>query len=86
MKKKKFWKHGQQALFAEVAGLNPRSVNDVLHRRCGVSYYRALAFERASKLLFSNRKISWKHWIANRASKHPAFYGKPQPLKTYKRG
>ena len=78
-KAKPYWKHGSQIRFAEFAETTLTSINDVLHRRCGVSYHRALRLSDAAISL--KKRIPWTELLNNRTSKHPAFYGKPHKIK-----
>lgn len=80
MKKKLFWKEGQKALFARMTGVSLSCMSDILHRRRGLSPERALEFEDKGKLLLDPAP-SYKDWMLNRYSKHPAFFGKSKRLK-----
>ena len=78
MAKKRKWRRGEQAALAREAGISPQHVNDILHRRRGVSYSRARVLRDASARVLGRRnEIPVLEWLLNRISEHPAFYGTP---------
>lgn len=72
-----FWGRGQQADLAGEAGATAQDINDILHRRRGVSPQRARELEAAS-LTVLGFAIPWEAWLFNRTCRHPAFYGEPE--------
>jgi hypothetical protein len=73
---KQFWKHGQITELAKHLGADVRYVSAVINRQIGISQYRALAFEEASKKVL-DVPVPWIEWHFNKTSTHPAFKGKP---------
>jgi len=67
-----FWKRGQRAKVAALAGISQSTLSDILHRRRGVSGPRAMALSEASE-----GEVPVMAWFLNRYTKHPAFFGDP---------
>jgi hypothetical protein len=71
-----YWKHGQQAEIARLAGIPESHLSNILHRSRGCSVTRAKALEAASDMVLGVR-IPWEIWVCNRQTNHPAFTGEP---------
>jgi len=74
--KKSYWPYGSQKKLYELAGMKQQNLNEILHRRRGVSYQTALKLQNISYKALK-KKINWKEWLTNKYSNHPAFFGDP---------
>jgi len=75
---KDFWKYKEKMLFAELAGVSPGYLSDILHRHKNISAKVALKFEKISTLM--HKKIPFHDWVLSKQSKHPAFYGRRKKI------
>jgi plasmid maintenance system antidote protein VapI len=68
-----FWGRGDQTAIANEVGVDPRHINDVLHRRKGVSPEFA---ERLAAATFraTGKEVPMWCWLWNRVTNHKAFY------------
>lgn len=69
----KFWKHGQILKLAELAEIKQTNLSEILHRKRGVSKYRAILLEKTSKKVLGF-SIPFYDWIFNKVSNHPCFF------------
>jgi transcriptional regulator with XRE-family HTH domain len=71
---RKYWATApvSQIELAKLSGLTRQALNDILHRRRGVSIRRAFVLERAASKL--GLDIPWNAWACNRSTPHAAFY------------
>lgn len=70
-----YWPHGAQNDLAELIGCTPQRINDILHRRVGVSKEMALQLEEASRSVLGGAGVPWQEWLFNETTRHDAFYG-----------
>lgn len=71
-----FWQRGKRAELARMVDLHEAHLSEILHRKRGVDKYRAKKLEKASQKLLGY-PIPWHEWLFNKATKHPAFFGRP---------
>lgn len=89
MATKKFWKRGQMAKLAKEAGIEPRNLSSILHRRRPVGKELSVKLEAASRKVKTRRVITAFDWLFSKYIPHPAFFNarkfKPTKRKTGKK-
>ena len=66
-----FWDRGDIKKLAEQLGVNHRVVSGIINRTRGVSQYRAVELERASREI--GKHVPWEAWFFNKTTTHKAF-------------
>ena len=74
-----YWQKGEMQTLATAAGIPLNNLSDILHRRRGVSWSRALLLEQLTLDIFGHDyRVDCRDWAGNRTSRHPAFFGPPR--------
>ena len=68
----KYWSRGEKTAVAEIAGIEPTHLYEILARKRGVGKEKARELEAASEKVLGY-PIPFDAWIFNRETAHPAF-------------
>lgn len=71
-----YWPHGSQQELADLTGSSVQHINDILHRRKGVSKEMAMRLSNCCEDTLGIR-ISWDVFLFNKTTRHPALFGEP---------
>ncbi len=76
----KFWRRGERDKIARCVGMRPHYLSEILHRKRSISTKLAMDLELASLIILRGNGVPKGHWVFNKYTEHPAFFGKPKPI------
>ena len=71
-----FWERQQRTELAEMAGIQPNHLSEILHRKRGVGKDLARKLYKTSELVLGYA-IPFEAWLFNKTTKHPGFFEDP---------